>query len=113
MAAWTELNPSLSKSTLNVLHEIGFKTMTPVQVKNHSASNSPPDRASSFIYPEFLAINSDKTSHFYHIPTFKIRTFLTIYFFYIEERGNSLVFDKQRCCCGGSEHDMFYFYNIL
>ncbi|CAB4014457.1 ATP-dependent RNA helicase DDX55, partial [Paramuricea clavata] len=28
---WSNLNPPLSESTLNVLDEIGFKTMTPIQ----------------------------------------------------------------------------------
>ena len=31
---WSKLNPPLSESTLKVLDEVGFKTMTPVQVRN-------------------------------------------------------------------------------
>jgi hypothetical protein len=34
---WSNLNPPLSESTLNVLDEIGFKTMTPIQVRNQFA----------------------------------------------------------------------------
>ena len=33
-AVWSNLNPSLSESTLEVLDAMGFKTMTPVQVTN-------------------------------------------------------------------------------
>lgn len=32
--SWSNLNPPLSKSTLDVLNVLGFNSMTPVQVKS-------------------------------------------------------------------------------